>query len=231
MILLYAYFSFININPHIYLTLMLHTGTGSFKFRGAYNALSLLTPEELKRGVVCHSSGNHGQAVAAAAQAMGAPAAVVVPRDTPQVKVDAITGYGAEVVLCEPTQQSRTSTSEAIAERTGGTLIPPYNHVDVMAGQGTIALELLEDIPDLDAIVVPTSGGGMIAGIAAAARAIRPECRVFAAEPEGKRLQEAIAMQKRIAFPDTADAMLDTIADAIRTQPIGDVPWPVHNTI
>eukprot|EP00729_Bicosta_minor_P027210 gene27210-26022_t len=172
--------------------------TGSFKFRGAFNALSQLTDEEREKGVVTHSSGNHGQAVAAAAQAMGGvPAVVVVPKDTPQVKVDAIAGYGAEVVLCEPSQKSRTETSEDIAERSGKILIPPYNHPDVMAGQGTIGLELLQEIPDLDGIVVPTSGGGMIAGIAAAARSIRPECRVFATEPTGKRLQESIAMGQR----------------------------------
>lgn len=130
-------------------------GTGSFKFRGAFNALSQLTDEEREKGVVTHSSGNHGQAVAAAAQAMGGvPAVVVVPKDTPQVKVDAIAGYGAEVVLCEPSQKSRTETSEDIAERSGKILIPPYNHPDVMAGQGTIGLELLQEIPDLDGIVV-----------------------------------------------------------------------------
>lgn len=130
-------------------------GTGSFKFRGAFNALSQLTDEEREKGVVTHSSGNHGQAVAAAAQAMGGvPAVVVVPKDTPQVKVDAIAGYGAEVVLCEPSQKSRTETSEDIAERSGKILIPPYNHPGVMAGQGTIGLELLQEIPDLDGIVV-----------------------------------------------------------------------------
>lgn len=117
--------------------------------------MSQLTDEERERGVVTHSSGNHGQAVAAAAQAMGGvPAVVVVPKDTPQVKVDAIAGYGAEVVLCEPSQKSRTETSEDIAERSGKILIPPYNHPDVMAGQGTIGLELLQEIPDLDGIVV-----------------------------------------------------------------------------
>lgn len=214
--------------------------TGSFKFRGAYTALSrLLTPDcgttgcvrhegsgGLPGGVVCHSSGNHGQAVAAAAELLGVRATVVVPADCPGVKQEAIAGYGAELLLCEPTQQGRNDAVAAVVADTGAVPIPPYNDVDVMSGQGTIALELLEQAGPLDAIVVPTSGGGMIGGIALATKALKRNIRVYAVEPNGKRLAEALAADERVPFPETANALLPTIADAIRTQPIGDVPWP-----
>ena len=133
--------------------------------------------------------------------------------------------YGAEVILCEPTQKARSVTSAAEANRRGATLVHPYNDATVIAGQGTIGLELTEQIPELDAVLVPTSGGGMLSGIAAAVRALRPNCRVIACEPAGKRLQDSFAAGARIVDPAIADVALDTIADAIRTQPLGPIPW------
>ena len=199
--------------------------TGSFKFRGACNAVFALDDAAASCGVVAHSSGNHGAAVSAAAQARGVPCTVVVPNTTPLAKQENIRRYGAELVLCEPTQKARTETSNAIAEANGAALIHPYNDELVAAGQGTIGLEMLEQVPSLDAILVPVSGGGLIGGIAAAAKGIKPSIRVIACEPAGKRLEEAMRTNQRIVDESTADAALDTICDAIRTQPLGPIPW------
>ena len=199
--------------------------TGSFKFRGACNAVFALDDEAAARGVVAHSSGNHGAAVSAAAQARGVPCTIIVPDTTPLAKQENIKRYGAELVLCAPTQQARTETSNAIAERDGAALVHPYNDELVAAGQGTIGLELLEQVPSLDAILVPVSGGGLIGGIAAAAKAIKPSIRMIACEPAGKRLGEALQADERVIDASIADAALDTICDAIRTQPLGPIPW------
>ena len=199
--------------------------TGSFKFRGASNAVFALTDAAAARGVVAHSSGNHGAAVSAAAHARGIPCTIVVPDTTPAAKQENIKRYGAELVLCKPTQQARTETSNAIAKAKGAALIHPYNDELVAAGQGTIGLEMLQQVPSLDAILVPVSGGGLIGGIAAAATAIKPSIRVIACEPAGKRLGDALSSDTRIIDPSTADAALDTICDAIRTQPLGPIPW------
>jgi serine racemase len=173
-------------------------------------------------------------AVAAAAAARGVRCTVVVPRTTPPGKVANMERYGANVVKCEPTQTARTNTAMAEAERMGGAaFIHPYNDPLVLAGQGTIGLELLEQCapgashPPLDAVLVPVSGGGMIGGIALAIKALRPEVRIIACEPEGKDLQGALAAGTRVIDASTADAALDTIADAIRTKAFGDVPWEV----
>ena len=202
--------------------------TGSFKLRGAANAVAELSDDVAAKGVVAHSAGNHGAALAAAAAARGIACTVVVPSDTPAAKLDNMRRHGANVVLCEPTQQARSETAAAEAERMGGaTLVHPYNDPAVMAGQGTIALELLEQCASLDAILVPVSGGGMLAGIAAAARALRPELRVIACEPAGKRLGEALATGQRVIDATTANKLIPTIADAIRTQALGERPWAV----
>ncbi len=199
--------------------------TGSFKFRGALSAVFALSAADAKRGFVAHSSGNHGAAVAAAASARGVPATIVVPNTTPAAKLENIKRYGANLVLCEPTQSARTETSKREAERTGGTLVHPYNDPEVICGQGTIALELLEQVPGLDAILVPVSGGGMIGGIATAARTLDPGVRVFACEPHGKKLQQALAAGVRVVEPDTVELPLDTICDAIRSRALGPRPW------
>ena len=167
--------------------------TGSFKFRGAYNSVMSLDDGIAGKGVVTHSSGNHGQALAAAAQLRGIPATIVAPSTTAKSKLDAIKGYDARVVLCEPTQSARVSTMEAEAIAMGGaTILPPYDHLDVISGQGTIATEFLEQVPDLDAILVPTSGGGMLSGVCTVTAALSPGTRSIAVEPQGKRLEEVL---------------------------------------
>lgn len=218
--------------------------TGSFKFRGAANAVGLLDAEEARRGVVAHSSGNHGAAVAAAAKARGdVPCTVVVPNVTPASKVANMERYGARVVLCEPTQKSRTETADAIASETGATFVHPYNDARVLAGQGTIGLELVEQLaaqdgPGLDAVLVAVSGGGMIGGIALAIKALRPDVRVIACEPAGKELQSALAARSRVppsmqsgARSSLVDAPIDTIADAIRTRCLGPLTWDVASPL
>lgn len=205
--------------------------TGSFKLRGAVNAVFALSDEAARRGVAAHSSGNHAAAVACAAAARSIPCTIVVPEGTPQAKQDNARAYGAEVVLCAPTQRARRETALAVAERMGGAaLIHPYDDPLVIAGQGTLALELLSQCAEgLDAIIVPVSGGGMATGIAlaAAARGVR----VYAAEPAGKRLADSLAAGERIIDPTTADAPLPTIADAIRSQPLGPTPWSLRDLL
>ncbi|KAI8881276.1 tryptophan synthase beta subunit-like PLP-dependent enzyme [Backusella circina FSU 941] len=156
--------------------------TGSFKFRGASNAIALL--EEKEKGVVTHSSGNHAQALALAAKTAGIPAYVVMPSNSPLVKKEAVKGYGAEVIECEPTLEARERTANEVIERTGAAFIHPYNNPDVIAGQGTIVLELLSQVNDLDAIIIPVGGGGMLTGCTVAAKSLKPDIKVFAAEPE-----------------------------------------------
>jgi threonine dehydratase len=155
---------------------------GAFKARGATNAVLSLTEEEAVRGVATHSSGNHGQALAYAAAVRGIPAWVVMPDHAPQVKVDAVRGYGAEVVFCR--QPEREQVCDRVAARHGATIIHPYDHAPVIAGQGTAALELVEDVPDLDVVVAPVGGGGLLAGTALAATALQPGIRVVGGEPE-----------------------------------------------
>ncbi|MCA9285439.1 MAG: pyridoxal-phosphate dependent enzyme [Phycisphaerales bacterium] len=195
---------------------------GAFKFRGACNAVMRLPDEVARRGVVTHSSGNHAQALALAAQLRGIPAHIVMPRNSPKVKVAAVEGYGAAIRFCEPTQPAREALAAEVVAETGGTLIPPYDHPDVIAGQGTIALELLEDHPDLDAIVVPVGGGGMISGVAIAAKGIRSGIRIIGAEPLGADdAARGKASGVRQPPPDAR-----TIADGLRTG-LGDLTWPV----
>src|SRR5262245_55820823 len=147
---------------------------GAFKFRGACNAVRKLGAGEAQRGVITHSSGNHAQALALAAQLRGIPAHIIMPQNASAVKRRAVEGYGGQVVACEPTLEARETVTAAVQARTGAVLIPPYNHPDVIAGQGTVALELLHQVSNLDAIVAPVGGGGLLAGIAIAAKGINP---------------------------------------------------------
>ncbi|KAI9311578.1 tryptophan synthase beta subunit-like PLP-dependent enzyme [Dichotomocladium elegans] len=163
--------------------------TGSFKIRGATNAVALLSDADALKGVVTHSSGNHAQALASAAKARGIPAYVVMPNNSPAVKKAAVRGYGAHVVECEPTQEGREQTAAQLAKETGATFIHPFNNPNVIAGQGTIALELVGQVATLgaaplDALIVPVGGGGMLSGSTIATKALSPLTRVFAAEPE-----------------------------------------------
>jgi threonine dehydratase len=158
---------------------------GAFKARGATNAVFLLTDAEAAKGVVTHSSGNHAAALARAARLRGIPAYIVMPDNSPQAKQAAVRRYGGDVVLCEPTLAAREATARQVMERTGAAFIHPYDDLHVMAGQGTTAIELLEDVPSLDMILCPVGGGGHLSGIAVAAKDIKPELRVIGVEPAG----------------------------------------------
>lgn len=195
---------------------------GAFKFRGACNAVMKLPEAIARRGVVTHSSGNHAQALALAAKLRGIAAHVVMPSNAPAVKRAAVEGYGAEVIECRPTIADRERTAAEVVARTGGTLIPPYDHPDVIAGQGTIALEFLEQAPDLDALIVPVGGGGMISGVAIADKSIKPSICVYGAEPEA--VADA-AKGKRTGRLEPATE-LPTIADGLRTS-LGALTFPV----
>jgi threonine dehydratase len=196
---------------------------GAFKFRGAYNRISRLDPDERRRGVAAFSSGNHAQGVALAARLLGVPAAIVMPADAPSVKLAATRGYGAEVVLYDRLGEDREEIGRRLSTERGLTLVPPFDDPDVMAGQGTAGLELLEDVPDLDALVVPVSGGGLIAGCATAARGLRPGIRVFGVEPaNGDDTRRSLAAGERVTIPIPA-----TIADGLRVPVPGRLTFPI----
>jgi threonine dehydratase/serine racemase len=195
---------------------------GAFKFRGACNAILRLPSEVRERGVVTHSSGNHAQALALAARMRGIPAHVVMPRTASPVKRRAVEEYGGRVVECEPTLAAREETAAAVLAETGGTLIPPYDHPDVIAGQGTAALELLEQVPGLDAVIAPVGGGGLVAGSCIAVLGFAPAVRVLAAEPAGAD-DAARSKASGTLVPQTAPR---TIADGLLTS-LGTLTWPV----
>ncbi len=196
---------------------------GAFKFRGAFSALSRFTPEQRRAGVVAYSSGNHAQAVALAAQLLGVPATIVMPHDAPASKVAATRGYGAEVVVYDRFTQDRVAIGEALAAERGLTLVPPFDHPDVIAGQGTAALELFEEVGELDALFVCLGGGGLLAGSALAARGLSPDCRLYGVEPEagddGRRSFRSGTIV-RIPTPQT-------IADGAQTQALGELTFPI----
>lgn len=186
--------------------------TGSFKIRGAANAILSLADEAVRGGVVTHSSGNHASAVACAARYRGIPAAIVIPSNTPTAKRETAAGFGGEIHLCEPTLAARQTTVDAIQQRTGAAMVHPFDNPWVIAGQGTAALELMEDIPDLDAIAAPVSGGGLLSGTAIAATSLKPGLQVFGAEPE--RADDAF----RSFCSGRLEPLVtsDTIADGLR---------------
>jgi threonine dehydratase len=196
--------------------------TGSFKFRGATNAVRMLEDHAAAKGVVTHSSGNHAQALALAARARGIPAFVVMPSNSAEIKKAAVRGYGATVIECEPTLEARESTAARVIAETGGAMIPPFNHPNVIAGQGTIAVELLDECPQLDAFIVPLGGGGLISGIAIAAKALKPSIRIIGAEPE---LAGDAAASKQAGSIQPAMKPV-TIADGLRTS-LGPLTFPV----
>jgi threo-3-hydroxy-L-aspartate ammonia-lyase len=197
---------------------------GSFKLRGAYTAISLSGPAARERGVIAHSSGNHGQAIAYAAALLGVRAVVVVPSTAPKVKTDAIQYYGAELVTVAPTLAARLAATEELIARHGYVLIPPFDDRRVIAGQGTIGLEIAADCPQVDLVLVPISGGGLISGIAAAIRACRPEAAVVGVEPElAAHALDSFRRGERIAWP-AADTRR-TIADALRVEQVGALPF------
>jgi len=196
---------------------------GAFKIRGAANAVFALDPAVRAKGVVAYSSGNHAQAVALAAAHCGIRATIVMPDDAPSSKLEATRGYGATVVLYDRQREDRSVIGRRIAEETGASIIPPFDHEHVIAGQGTAALELLEEVPDLDSLVVCISGGGLIAGCATAAQALRPSIRVFGVEPaDGNDTLLSLQAGKRVSVPPPA-----TIADGLRVQSPGELTFPI----
>ncbi len=195
---------------------------GAFKFRGACNAVLRLSDAVAARGVVTHSSGNHAQALALAAQLRGIPARIVMPRTASPVKCRAVAAYGGHVIECDATLAARETTAAAVLAETGGTFIHPYDHPDIIAGQGTAALELLGQAAPLDAIVAPVGGGGLISGVCIAAHGLDPSIRIFAAEPRGAD-DAARSKAAGTLIPQTAP---DTIADGLRTS-LGELTWPI----
>lgn len=190
---------------------------GAFKFRGACNAVLSLSEEQAACGVATHSSGNHAQALALAARIRGIPATIVMPSNAPEVKKAAVAGYGGEIVLCEPTLKAREETLAAVVAKSGMVVIHPYNNYDVIAGQGTAALELLEDVPDLDAILVPVGGGGLLSGTLIASKGISPKVKVIATEPEGAddayRSWKAGEIIPMVGPKTVADGLLTSLGD------------------
>jgi threonine dehydratase len=196
---------------------------GAFKFRGAFNAISLLSETERARGVITYSSGNHAQAVALVCRILGVQAHVVMPDSAPATKRAATEGYGAEVIAYDPQTQDRRQIAEALAAERGYTIVPPYDHPDIVAGQGTAALELFEDLGALDALLVPCGGGGLLSGSAVAAKGMYPTCRVIGIEPE---LADDATRSFRTRTLHTVSNP-PTIADGTRTPSLGTVTFPL----
>jgi threonine dehydratase len=196
---------------------------GAFKFRGAFNALSKFSPEQRKAGVVAFSSGNHAQAIALSAKLLGIPATIVMPHDAPAAKVAATKGYGGNVVIYDRYKEDREQIGRDLADKHGLTLIPPYDHPDVLTGQGTAAKELFEEVGELDAFFVPLGGGGVLSGCALATRALSPSCRLYGVEPEAGNDGQRSFRSGAIVHIDTPK----TIADGAQTQHLGNVTFPI----
>ncbi|MFJ9854067.1 pyridoxal-phosphate dependent enzyme [Streptomyces sp. NPDC101150] len=200
---------------------------GAFKFRGAYNALSRLSPEQLARGVVAHSSGNHAQAVALAARELGSHAVIVMPEDAPRSKRDATAGYGAEIVTYDRYTGDRAALSRRLADERGLALIPPYDHPHVIAGQGTAALELIEETGPLDALLAPVGGGGLMAGSATAATALVPGIRMIGVEPEaGDDTLRSLEAGRPVTIP-----VPRTIADGQAVEAPGELTFAINRRL
>ena len=196
---------------------------GAFKFRGGYNAVSVLSDAERARGVVAFSSGNHAQAVALAAQLHGCRATIVMPHDAPALKLAATRGYGAEVVIYDRYQEDRAAIASRLVEERGAALIPPFDHLPVMAGQGTAALELIEDVGALDALIVCAGGGGFLSGCTVAAKHLLPQIQVYGAEPErGNDMQQSLRRGEIVSID-----VPRTICDGQQTQAVGRHPFEV----
>lgn len=196
---------------------------GAFKFRGAYNRLSQLSGDERRRGVVAFSSGNHAQGVALAARLLGIPATIVMPADAPATKLQTTRELGARVVTYERLTEDREKIAEQICAVTGATLVPPFDDFGVMAGQGTTALELCSDVPDLNALFIPLGGGGLLAGCAVAARHLQPEIALYGVEPQaGNDWERSFQKGDRVRIP-----IPDTIADGLQALSPGALTWPI----
>lgn len=196
---------------------------GAFKFRGAFNALSRFTDEQKKRGVLAFSSGNHAQAIALAAKLLNIGATIIMPEDAPAAKLDATRGYGAKVVTYNRYAEDRDALSKKLADEGGLTLIPPFNHPDIIAGQGTAAKELIEEVGPLDALFVCLGGGGLLAGSALAAKALSPSCHVYGVEPEAGNDGQQSFRSGEIVHIDVPQ----TLADGAQTQALGDMTFAI----
>ncbi|WP_328766718.1 pyridoxal-phosphate dependent enzyme [Streptomyces sp. NBC_00286] len=200
---------------------------GAFKFRGAYNTASRLSPEQLAKGIAAYSSGNHAQAVALAARELGTTAVILMPEDTPQSKLDATAGYGAEIVTYDRYTGDRTAIGEALAADRGLALIPPYEHPQVIAGQGTAALELIEETGELDALITPVGGGGLMAGSATAAKGLHSGIRMIGIEPEsGDDTKRSLEAGRRVSIP-----VPRTIADGQAAEIPGELTFSVNQRL
>jgi len=196
---------------------------GAFKIRGASNLILSIPKSDLAKGVVAFSSGNHAQAVAIAAKHVGTEATIVMPADAPRSKMDPTRELGAHIVTYDRFKEDREAIAAKITQETGGTVVPPYDHPMIMAGQGTAALEIMEDFPDLDALVVCVGGGGLLSGSATIAKSIRPNIRVFGVEPElASDVYQSVAKGERVTIPPP-----DTIADGLRTPSPGKFTFPI----
>jgi len=195
---------------------------GSFKLRGAYNKIAQLSEAQRKRGVITYSSGNHAQGVAYAARAVGAKAVIVMPSNAPEVKKQATAALGAEIVTVGPASSDRKIKAEELEAQFGYVMIPPYDDPQIIAGQGTCGLEIVEDLPDVDLVLTPVSGGGLLSGVAAAVKHLKPEVRVLGIEPElAADAQESFRGGKLVSWP--AEMTTRTIADGLRTQSLGEL--------
>ena len=195
---------------------------GAFKIRGAYNKIASLSEDDRTRGVISYSSGNHAQGVAYAARALGVKAVIVMPNNSPAIKREATAAMGAEIVIVGPGSTERQLKAEELAAQHGYVIVPPYNDEKIIAGQGTMGLEIVEDLPDVEAVLVPVGGGGMISGIATAIKLSNPSARVIGVEPElAADAQASLRSGKIVAF--TAEQVSRTIADGLRTQGIGPI--------
>ena len=196
---------------------------GAFKFRGAFNALSRLSPEQRRAGVVAYSSGNHAQAVALSAQLLGLSATIVMPHDASPAKLAATLGYGATVVGYDRYNEDAMAIARALAEREGRTFIPPFDHPDVLCGQGTAAMELFEEVGELDVLLVCLGGGGLLSGSALSARALSPRCKVYGVEPEaGNDVQQSFRRGERVRIPTPR-----TIADGAQSPMVGELTFEI----
>lgn len=195
---------------------------GSFKLRGAYNKIASLTPEERRRGVVSHSSGNHAQGVAFAARAQRVPATIVMPSNAPKVKVEATRAMGAQIVMVGPASEDRIRKAEELEKEQGLVPVPPYNDEKIIAGQGTIGLEILEDLDDVEVVLVPVGGGGLISGVATAIKASRPQTKVIGVEPEFAADARESLRTGKIQFT-LAENAIKTLADGLRSQSVGPI--------
>jgi threonine dehydratase len=194
---------------------------GAFKFRGAFNALARLTPEQRRAGVVAYSSGNHAQAVALSAQILGLSATIVMPHDASPAKLSATRGYGATVVGYDRYNEDAMAIARELAAREGRTFIPPFDHPDVLCGQGTAAMELFEEVGELDVLLVCLGGGGLLSGSALSARALSPRCKVYGVEPEaGNDVQQSFRRGERVRIPTPR-----TIADGAQTPMVGELTF------